>query len=75
MKKRDTGRFIIEKIGGFPFSLVRNNRSRPLKVAVLLFNFFWFVIVMTIFIPYFLYEMTIEIVNGIIDDNDRHKKN
>jgi hypothetical protein len=67
MKKRDTGRFIIEKIGGFPFSLVRNNRSRPLKVAVLLFNFFWFVIVMTIFIPYFLYEMTIDTINDVLD--------
>ena len=67
MKKKDTGRFIIEKIGGFPFSLVRNNRSRPLKVAVLLFNFFWFIIVMTIFIPYFLYEMMMDTINDFLD--------
>jgi hypothetical protein len=74
MKKRDIARFIIEKIGGFPFSLVRNNRSRPLKVAVLFFNFFWFIIIMTIFIPYFFYAMTMEIINDFLDDNDSHKK-
>tara|TARA_R110000868_G_scaffold27669_2_gene104704 strand:+ start:306 stop:530 length:225 start_codon:yes stop_codon:yes gene_type:complete len=74
MKKRDIARFIIEKIGGFPFSLVRNNKSRPLKVAVLFFNFFWFVIIMTIFIPYFFYAMTMEIINDFLDDNDSHKK-
>ena len=74
MKKRDIARFIIEKIGGFPFSLVRNNRSRPLKVAVLFFNFFWFVIIMTIFLPYFFYAMTMEIINDFLDDNDSHKK-
>jgi hypothetical protein len=29
---------------------------------------------MTIFLPYFFYAMTMEIINDFLDDNDNHKK-
>jgi hypothetical protein len=63
MKKHpiEKGRWIIEKLGMMPYNLVANHRNSIVRKIGLFLCLIWLPIVMTPFIPYFLYNM-IEVI-------------
>lgn len=56
--KSKTTEFIIEKLACLPFILSKKIKSKTLKNILLFFNVFWFLIIMTLFIPYFVFDAT-----------------
>ncbi|MBE9489020.1 MAG: hypothetical protein IMY67_01880 [Bacteroidetes bacterium] len=59
MKKEpaEKGRWIIEKVGMFPYNIVETNKSKVVRVVCFSISLIWFLIVMAIFTPYFIYLM------------------
>ena len=54
-------KWIFENIGALPYNLVKNNNNKSVRIAALLITFFWLPIVLTPFIPYFIYDVFKEI--------------
>ena len=63
MKKHpiEKGKWIIEKLGMMPYNLVEKHKSKVVRKIGLFLCLIWLPIVMTPFIPYFLYNM-IEVI-------------
>lgn len=63
MKKHpiEKGKWIFEKLGMLPYNLVENHKNKIVRKLGLLAVLVWLPIVMTPFIPYFLYNM-IEVI-------------
>ena len=59
--KSKTTEFIIEKLACLPFILSKKIKSKILKNIILFFNVFWFLIIMTLFILYFVFDATRQI--------------
>lgn len=53
----ENGKWIIEKLGMMPYNLVENHKSKTVRKIGLFLCLIWLPIVMTPFIPYFLYNM------------------
>jgi|TARA_R110002020_G_scaffold384449_1_gene595432 hypothetical protein len=51
------GRWIIDKIGMFPYNLVKNHKNKNIRKVCYLLLLIWMPIVLTPFIPYFFYNM------------------
>jgi len=54
----ENGKWIIVKLGMMPYNLVKNHKSKTVRKIGLLLCLIWLPIVMTVFIPYFLYNIT-----------------
>jgi hypothetical protein len=58
----EKGEWIINKLGMAPYNLVENHNNKIVRKIGMFVSFLWLPLVMTPFIPYFLYNILEELL-------------
>lgn len=65
MTRNEISRFIIEKIGMFPYNLVENNNNKLLRISMFLLGIITLILTMVLFFPILIVLMIGEILEDV----------